>query len=84
MYVFRSCLLGLMEDEQRHVREGRDDNTHLVARLVRAREEDQLDEDDISVAVNGLKTEKMNINEQEIISNYFVYAFTENDTTAIA
>jgi cytochrome P450 len=44
MDVFRSYLLGFMEDEQRHVKEGRDDDTHLVARLVRAREEDQFDE----------------------------------------
>jgi cytochrome P450 len=65
MDVFRSCLLGFMEDEQRHVKEGRDD--------------------DISVAVNGSKTGKeMNMSEQEIISNLFVYAFAGYNTTAIA
>ncbi|KAF2818346.1 cytochrome P450 monooxygenase-like protein [Ophiobolus disseminans] len=77
MATFRSYLLGLMDEERMYMQHGQTDRQHLVARLVRACEESDdgksLDE-----------SRKVNMTEEEIISNLFVYAFAGNDTTAIA
>jgi cytochrome P450 len=82
MATFRSYILGLMDEERSHLKQGQTDRQHLIARLVRACEveqrsdENSSDEDDTS--------KKVNMTEEEIISNMFVYAFAGNDTTAIA
>lgn len=77
MSTFRSYILRLMDEERSYMKQGQTDRQHLVARLVRAREEpdDEKPSDD---------SRKVNMTEQEIISNLFVYAFAGNDTTSIS
>jgi cytochrome P450 len=83
MATFRSYIFGLMEEERVHIAEGKIDNRHLVARLVAAQQEE---EDAPSGKANGAEKpgKRMNMTEQEILSNLFVYAFAGNDTTAIS
>jgi cytochrome P450 len=80
MSTFRSYVLGLMNEERSYLAQGKTDHQHLVARLVRACEEEQLEKTE--TAANESKV--MTLTEEEIISNLFVYAFAGNDTTAIA
>ncbi|KAF1959739.1 cytochrome P450 monooxygenase-like protein [Byssothecium circinans] len=80
MSTFRSYILGLMNEERGYLSQGNTGRQHLVARLVRACEEEQAEKD--GTAANGGKV--MMLTEEEIISNLFVYAFAGNDTTAIA
>lgn len=83
MATFRSYILDLMNEERAHIAAGRHNNSHLVARLVRACEEEDPDADE----PNGhgeRSIKKMTLTEQEILSNLFVYAFAGNDTTAIS
>ncbi|KAJ8059987.1 hypothetical protein OCU04_011599 [Sclerotinia nivalis] len=85
MNEFRSYIFGLMDEETAHNARGEDANNHLVARLVRACEEDQAEEDMGSDAgEKGSVTRKMTLTKEEILSNLFVYTFAGNDTTAIA
>lgn len=72
MATFRSYILSLMDDERLYLKQGKTDHGHLVARLVKASEVEQGSD------------EKVNMTQEEIISNLFVYAFAGNDTTAIA
>jgi len=83
MATFRSYILGLMDEERSYLKEGRTDRQHLVARLVRACEVEQ-DSDDEKAADEDAASKKVNMTEEVIISNLFVYAFAGNDTTAIA
>jgi cytochrome P450 len=84
--IFRSYILGLMEEEQSYLKQGNTDRQHLVARLVRAREAEQVsDDENLSKSTDDDTTsKKVNMTEEEIVSNLFVYAFAGNDTTAIA
>jgi cytochrome P450 len=84
--TFRSYILGLMDEERSYLKQGHTDHQHLVARLVRAKEAEQGSEDeDPSKSVDDDTTnKKVNMTEEEIVSNLFVYAFAGNDTTAIA
>jgi cytochrome P450 len=84
--TFRSYILGLMDEERSYLKQGHTDHQHLVARLVRAKEAEQGPEDeDPSRSVDDDTTnKKVNMTEEEIVSNLFVYAFAGNDTTAIA
>ena len=80
MSTFRFYILGLMNEERGYLSQGKTDHQHLVARLVRACEEEQPEKEE--TAANESKV--MTLTEEEIISNLFVYAFAGNDTTAIA
>ncbi|KAH8648276.1 cytochrome P450 monooxygenase-like protein [Tricladium varicosporioides] len=82
MSTFRSYIVGLMNEKRSLVAQGKNDNQHLVARLVQACEEDQPADDPTSS--KGSSSRKITLTEEEIISNLFVYAFAGNDTTAIA
>lgn len=83
MANFRSDIFGLMEEERAHTAPGENGNQHLVARLVRACEEEEPDSTNPK-DMNGNNTaKKMTLTEQEILSNLFVYAFAGNDTTSI-
>jgi cytochrome P450 len=79
MATFRSYILGLMSEERGYVKQGVTDRQHLVARLVRACEVN-----DANLAEEKTISSKVNMTEEEIISNLFIYAFAGNDTTAIA
>ncbi|CAG8954816.1 hypothetical protein HYFRA_00004742 [Hymenoscyphus fraxineus] len=83
MASFRSYIHALMNEERGFLKEGKDNNKHLVARLVRACEDQPLE----STVSDHLEKEKSNkritLTEEEILSNLFVYAFAGNDTTAI-
>lgn len=85
MATFRSYLLGLMNEERTYLGQGKTNRQHLVARLVRACEVTQETEEKSPYKlVNEDRTNrKVNMTEEEIISNLFVYAFAGNDTTAI-
>ncbi|KAF2019855.1 cytochrome P450 monooxygenase-like protein [Aaosphaeria arxii CBS 175.79] len=74
--TFRSYILTLMNEERAHIAEKKPDRDNLVARLVRACNEVQVDGPDKNVR-------NMTLTETEIISNLFVYAFAGNDTTAV-
>ncbi|EPE28221.1 Cytochrome P450 [Glarea lozoyensis ATCC 20868] len=87
MSTFRLYIHGLMDEERTLLRQGANVNQHLVARLVRACEDgriaddgapDELPEDAEKPGRN------INLTEEEILSNLFVYAFAGNDTTSIA
>ena len=86
MAIFRSYILRLIDEERTHVKQGRTDRQHLVARLVRALDTNQSPGDaplyEVADEDKAIKT--VNMTEEEIISNLFVYAFAGNDTTAIA
>jgi cytochrome P450 len=84
--TFRSYILGLMNEERLYLKQGHTDHQHLVARLVRAREveQDSDDEDPSKPADDDTTSRKVDMTEEEIVSNLFVYAFAGNDTTAIA
>jgi cytochrome P450 len=84
--TFRSYILGLMSEEKDYLKQGNMDHQHLVARLVRARESEQgSGGDGLHQPVDaGPTSKKVNMTEEEMISNIFVYAFAGNDTTAIA
>jgi cytochrome P450 len=84
--TFRSYILGLMDEERSHLKQGHTDRQHLVARLVRAREAEQgSGDEDLSEPVDDDTISKnVNMTEEEMVSNLFVYAFAGNDTTAIA
>jgi hypothetical protein len=83
--TFRLYILGLIDEERAHLKQGQTHNQHLVARLVRACELEGLADDNLDKPMDGDDTsKKVNMTEQEIISNLFVYAFAGNDTTAIA
>ena len=85
MATFRSYILGLMNEERSFIRQGKLDNQHLVARLVRACEEDQPMHDTLASSFDPEKQDRrITLTEEEILSNLFVYAFAGNDTTAIA
>ena len=73
--VFRSYILGLIDEERDLASHGVQHNQHLVAALVRACEVEKRSEQ------SGRRN--MTLTETEIISNLFVYAFAGNDTTAI-
>jgi cytochrome P450 len=86
MATFRSYILGLMTEERSYLEQGQTDHQHLVARLVRACESEQ-ESDDESLDKpedEDAISRKVNMTEEEIVSNLFVYAFAGNDTTAIA
>jgi cytochrome P450 len=74
MATFRSYILSLMNEERSYLKQGHTDHGHLVARLVKASEADQ---------EQGAE-DKVNMTQEEIIGNLFVYTFAGNDTTAIA
>ncbi|TGO12544.1 hypothetical protein BTUL_0086g00190 [Botrytis tulipae] len=81
---FRSYIFGLMDEEKEHLALGETVNKHLVARLVKAREEgEELDADDTITDKTWDKGRKMTLTKKEILSNLLVYAFAGNDTTAI-
>lgn len=81
---FRSYIFGLMDEEKEHLVRGETVNKHLVARLVKAREEgEELDADNTITEKTWDKGRKMTLTKKEILSNLFVYAFAGNDTTAI-
>jgi hypothetical protein len=86
MANFRSYILGLMNEERSYLKQGKTDHDHLVARLVRACEVEQESDDEHldKPADEDNTSRKVNMTEEEIISNLFVYAFAGNDTTAIA
>ncbi|RYN57290.1 hypothetical protein AA0114_g2654 [Alternaria tenuissima] len=86
MAIFRSYILRLMDEERIHVKQGRTDRQHLVARLVRALDTNQSPGEAplYEVADENKAIKTVNMTEEEIISNLFVYAFAGNDTTAIA
>ncbi|KAJ4374838.1 hypothetical protein N0V83_001916 [Neocucurbitaria cava] len=86
MATFRSYILDLMNEERSYLKQGNADHQHLVARLVYACEAEQGSDDERldRPADDEIKSRKMNMTEEEIISNLFVYAFAGNDTTAIA
>lgn len=86
MATFRSYILGLMDEERSYMKHGQTDRQHLVARLVRACESEQGADDESldKPAEEDTMSKKVNMTEEEIISNLFVYAFAGNDTTAIA
>lgn len=75
--IFRSYMLGLIDEERDLASRGVERNQHLVAALVRACEVEKRTE---HLESGG---RKMTLTETEIISNLFVYAFAGNDTTAI-
>ncbi|KAM3073504.1 hypothetical protein ACMFMG_004599 [Clarireedia jacksonii] len=79
MSGFRSYIIGLMDEQGAYLANGTNDNNHLVARLVRACEDDNPDSD----SVEKHSDKKMTLTQEEIISNLFVYAFAGNDTTAV-
>jgi cytochrome P450 len=83
MASFRAYIFGLMDNERVYITEGKSENQHLVARLVRACE-DQLVDDNASISTDKDKSRRMTLTKEEILSNLFVYAFAGNDTTAIA
>jgi cytochrome P450 len=86
MAIFRSYILRLMDEERTHVKQGRTDRQHFVARLVHALDTNQSPGEaplyEVPDENKAIKT--VNMTEEEIISNLFVYAFARNDTTAIA
>jgi cytochrome P450 len=85
MSTFRSYIHGLMNEERTFIKEGKTNNQHLVARLVRACEEDQSINNALpDYADQEKSSRKITLTEEEILSNLFVYAFAGNDTTAIA
>ncbi|KAH7390652.1 cytochrome P450 monooxygenase-like protein [Pyrenochaeta sp. MPI-SDFR-AT-0127] len=86
MATFRTYIIGLMKEEQMYLKQARTDRQHLVARLVRACEAEQGSHDEKldKLADEDTTSRKVNMTEEEIISNLFVYAFAGNDTTAIA
>jgi cytochrome P450 len=86
MVTFRSYILHLMNEERTYIKQGRTDRQHLVARLVRAIEADEKTNDAAldKLTEENTITKNVNMTEEEIISNLFVYAFAGNDTTAIA
>jgi cytochrome P450 len=86
MATFRSYILGLMNEERSYLAHGKTDHQHLVARLVRACESEQgSDDESLDKPENeDTMSRKVNMTEEEIVSNLFVYAFAGNDTTAIA
>lgn len=86
MATFRSYILGLMNEERSYLKQGKTDHQHLVARLVRAYEVEQGSDDESpeKLVDEDTASRKVNMTEEEIISNIFVYAFAGNDTTAIA
>jgi cytochrome P450 len=87
MDTFRSYIQGLMNEERNYMNQGQANRQHLVARLVRACEVEQRSstEDHVKSLVDeDLTNKKVNMTEQEIVSNLFVYAFAGNDTTAVA
>ncbi|PQE10518.1 cytochrome P450 protein [Rutstroemia sp. NJR-2017a BVV2] len=85
MSTFRSYIFGLMEEERRYIAEGKENNQHLVARLVNACEEDQVEGNlNNDSTEKGDLSRKMTLTREEILSNLFVYAFAGNDTTSIA
>ncbi|RYN31329.1 hypothetical protein AA0112_g6654 [Alternaria arborescens] len=75
-----------MDEERTHVKQGRTDRQHLVARLMRALDTNQSPGEAplYEVADENKAIKTVNMTEEEIISNLFVYAFARNDTTAIA
>ncbi|TGO28184.1 hypothetical protein BPAE_0031g00500 [Botrytis paeoniae] len=82
---FRSYIFGLMDKEKEHLALGEPENKHLVAQLVKAREEGEELDTDITITDKAWdKGRKMTLTKKEILSNLFVYAFAGNDTTAIA
>ncbi|KAF7946637.1 hypothetical protein EAE96_009630 [Botrytis aclada] len=81
---FRSYIFNLMDKEKEHLARGDTENKHLVARLVKAREEDEELDADTIADQSWDKGRKMTLTKKEILSNLFVYAFAGNDTTAIA
>jgi cytochrome P450 len=85
MSNFRLYIHGLMDEERQSANEGKSNNQHLVARLVRACDEDQPAKlASISQSEVNPSSRKISLTEEEILSNLFVYAFAGNDTTAIA
>jgi cytochrome P450 len=86
MATFRSYILGLMDEERSYLNKSPTDHQHLVARLVRACEEEPGSDDERAPMPTGEETtsKKVNMTKEEIVSNLFVYAFAGNDTTAIA
>lgn len=84
METFRSYIFGLMNEERAFIAQGKSDNVHLVARLVRACEDVPGPEAPNSVEDKGKPSKKMKLTEQEILSNLFVYAFAGNDTTSVS
>lgn len=77
--TFRSYVTGLIKEERNAMNEGVQKNQHLVAALVRACADEEVE------ATRSVQSKRnMTLSEQEIISNLFVYAFAGNDTTAIA
>ncbi|KAF5869348.1 putative cytochrome p450 monooxygenase protein [Botrytis fragariae] len=81
---FRSYIFGLMNKEKEHLARGDFENRHLVARLVKAREEsEELDTDITITDQTSDRGRKMTLTKKEILSNLFVYTFAGNDTTAI-
>ncbi|ATZ48994.1 hypothetical protein BCIN_04g02000 [Botrytis cinerea B05.10] len=84
MNNFRSYIFSLMDKEKEHLARGESENKHLVARLVKAREEgEELNADVSTTDKTWDKGRKMSLTKKEILSNLFVYAFAGNDTTAI-
>jgi hypothetical protein len=75
--VFRSYILGLINEEREHASRGIEHNQHLVAALIRACE--------VETRAQSVQPghRNMSLTETEIISNLFMYAFAGNDTTAI-
>ncbi|RAL64525.1 hypothetical protein DID88_001999 [Monilinia fructigena] len=86
MYGFRSYIFSLMDEEKAKFASGEAENENLVARLVKACEEEEELETDtlISDKTSATNARKMTLTKEETLSNFFVYVFVGNDTTAIA